>query len=196
MLNKNQDLITITPGTENVITYEQMNTINTFQKMWLQLAMWTRDFIHSTIFETPNQIEVTERLYRIPSDFYNAFRLFYGPEVSQEFMNLFSSFIISSWGLIRGMKSGDSQLIDSSTTEWYRNADQLATFLSQINIYWDENQWRYLLYQYIQLKIQEIIAITGGNYEQEIAIYDRIEDMTSIMGHYMARGIIARSAAL
>jgi len=49
------------------------------------------------------------------------------------------------------------------------------------------------LYQYIKLIIQEINAIKNGEYENEINIYNNINNLTDLMGSYMARGIISKN---
>lgn len=55
-------------------------------------------------------------------------------------------------------------------------------------------EWRNLLYQYIQLKLQMIIAMISRDYRREIQIYDRVFDLTTTMGSYMARGLIAQQS--
>jgi len=78
----------------------------------------------------------------------------------------------------------------------YQSADSLARFFAQINIYWDEGQWKNLLYQYVRMKIEEIVAIASNDFQKEVEVYDRVEDLTAIMGNYMARGIIASNLNL
>lgn len=188
-----QELTEIVPGFP-YLTYEQMNILFNYQRLWTQLATWMRSFIFSTFEESENLPAVTTRLFeKLLLDFYNAFRIFYGVDLSQQFLNALTKFLSNAWQLVNAYKNDDTSLINSSTIQWYQSADELARFLAQVNFYWNEGQWRNLFYQYIRLKIQEIIAIRGGNYEQEIEIYDRIEDLTTIMGSYMARGIIARN---
>lgn len=192
MVNKYENLLTTMPETSYFITYEQMNTIITFQRLWNELAIWMRFFVYSAIYETPNASEILNRLYRVGTDFYYAISVFYGPEVAQTFVNLLSNFITNSCGIINSMKIRE-EAVNAYTSKLYENADTLAKFLSQINPYWDENQWRYLLYKYIKYKIEEIVSIMIGNYQQEIAVVDELNDVTAIMGSYMARGIIAKN---
>ncbi|MFA5635570.1 MAG: hypothetical protein WCX60_03385 [Anaerovoracaceae bacterium] len=186
------DGVIIEPIPRNV-TFEQMNAILTFRTLWLDMAMWMRNFIHSFVHDDPNLEAVTNRLYTgVPIRFYNALVVFYGTEIAEEYLNRISNIIVVFWRLVEAMKSGDQEGVQSATRELYETADQGAAFLASLNDYWDASRWRDLYTQYINLGIQVILAVLEGNYENEIRIYDRIQDLTVTMGNYMANGIIAR----
>lgn len=199
MVNINQidqTLLTILPETNYYVTYELMNTIINYQRVWSEFSTWMRNYMYSTVDNSANITAVTNRLYRTQTDFYNLFRVFYGPEVSQYFTNLILSFVTSATSVMNGVKNNNQEAVNSSTILWYQNADALASFLAQINPFWDERQWRNLLYQYIAMSNQAITSTVGSNFELEISINDRLQDLTYILGSYMARGIIARNATI
>jgi len=176
---------------ENYLTYDQVNIIIAFQKLWLDLASWMRSYIKAEIYDTKSLQSVKNYLLTLPSEFYNTFSIFYGTITAQRIMDLMSEFIKAGIKVVESLKYGDSLLGESRTVEWYKIADDLSSFLARTNIYWDENQWKYLLYQYIKLKIEEINAILNDNYEEEIKLYNSIEDIVFLMASYMARGIIS-----
>lgn len=176
---------------ERYITYDQMNIINAFEKIWLHLSIWMRSYIKSVVYETRNLPFNAEQLLNIPYDFYGPFSLFYGTPTAQSFAAHMTDFIKAAMGVVEAIKNGDPILTNSRSIRWYETADELASFLARINVYWDENQWRYLLYQYIKLKIDEIHAIMDDNYEVEAELFNAIEDMVFLIASYMARGIIA-----
>lgn len=189
-----EDALMRAPGDR--YSFEQMNMLIRAQKLWSQFALWMREFQHCTLDGSKKLQSVTSRLYeRLPLDFYNLFEVFYGEEIAQQYLNIFSKFIIGAWQLLQAYTSGDQQAIDSCMVQWYRTADTLAAFLARNNIYWNEEQWKSLLYQYIRSYLQGIVAYLGGDYEQEIAIYDNLEDISGRMAGYMAKGIIARNLA-
>jgi len=195
-MTKAEYLLTLIPGV-HYLTFEQMNILINYQRLWANLALWIRSVMRSTVFNTPDlQTNVNQLFNKVPQDFYNAFWLFYGQEISQYFLNYITRFIASALQLINAYRDNDIETINTSTSQWYQSADDLATFLASINIYWDANQWRSLLYQYIKLEIEEIIAFQNENYEQEIEIFNSKQDHSDLMGSYMARGIIARNAGL
>lgn len=189
---KNQDLLSMLPDGTNYLTFEQMNTIINYQKLWSNLSMWMRSYVYSRLGDHSNLSAVANRLYSIPTELYNLLILFYGPEITQNIVNYFLTFVISATSVIDGIKNNDTEVISSNTRQCYQNAANFAEFLARINAYWGVSQWENLLYQYIQLKIEQIIAIAQGNYPREIIIHDTVDNITSIMGTYMASGIIAR----
>jgi hypothetical protein len=179
------------PETGFDISFEQLNTITTFQRLWSDMAYWMRNYIISTTFELPNIAVTEEQLNKSSADFYNAFSSYYGTEIAQELVNLLLNFIVSGKKLAQGIKSNDQEQINTSAAQWYQNADELSIFLARINVFWDNVIWINFLNQYIKASIDEMLAIAGANYEQEVAIHNRIQDLTLLMGRFMARGIIA-----
>jgi hypothetical protein len=171
-------------------SFEELNILSIFQRLFTQVAVFMRSYINASIFNVPSIGANAERLMKVAEEFRNAILLFYGPELANQFGVLFTSFIAKATNVIEGYLTGNQQLISQSVQSWYRNADELADFLGSINSFWAESQWRNLLYQYIQLKLQMISALVQKDYSKEIQVYDRVFDLTTIMGTYMARGII------
>jgi len=99
------------------ISFEEMSTIQMVRRVWLQLAMWTRSLIMSIITDHA-VLATSDRLYRkVPQDFYNMLITFYGPEISQRFLNLLSDFILSAWRTIEGINARNSQSVSTTTTQ-------------------------------------------------------------------------------
>lgn len=189
--SENQELLTLPYDKGLTFTFEQMNINIMFQRLWMQLADFMKDYINAILFSLPNTEAIAERLFKMPDDFYNDLLVFYGPEIANKVSELLTNFLASSSQVVEGVKSNNQELVDKSVREWYQNADILAGFLDSINLFWDTGQWRNLLYQYIYLKTSMIMAIATRNYKLELQIYERIIDLVSIMGTYMARGLIA-----
>ncbi|QOX63649.1 hypothetical protein FRZ06_09940 [Anoxybacterium hadale] len=195
MVKKNQETLPI-PDIGYLISYEQLNILLEFLRLWSQLAMWTRSLILSTVNDTANKTAIVNHLYTIPTEFYRAFRIFYGTAISQQILNLLTNFITAQWRLIHALKEGNQQLVDELTVTLYQTADEFAEYIAPLNVYWDVNHWKSLLYQYIRLVIDEMVAMMTGEHEKEIEIHRRLDDVAEIIGSYMARGIIARNLAL
>lgn len=193
MVNKTQEELIPLPEGNYVLSYEQLNALISFEKLWTELSTWLRSLLISTAEDLKNKEAVMTRLYSVITDFYYIFRVFYGPVIAQYFTDTLARLIIGARTLIESLKSGDNAGADAATAEMHKAADELSVLFAKINIYWDEEQWKYLLYQFIRLFTDETVAMLSGNHELEIAIYDRLDDLTDIIGSYMARGIIARS---
>jgi hypothetical protein len=189
MFCKNDNLITM-PSKEISFSYEQMNIISGSQRSWTQLAVYLGKFINDSVYGLPSADDISIRLFQVPADFRDTFLLFYGPEVGNRVGGYFTNFIAKATNVVEGYKSGNIDMVNQGTQQWYNISNELARFLSSINIFWDEGQWKNLFYQYIQLKLDTIIAILSGDYQREILIYDKLFDLTNIMGTFMATGLI------
>lgn len=197
MVNTNQQTQEV-PGPTSYLSFEQMNIIISFRRLWQQLAMWMKTLLMSIIGNLGNKMAVTDRLFvGVPTQFFDVFSVFYGPQLSQQFRNLLANFIQNGWMLMEAINNKDTEAANTNTVQWYKSADEIATFLARINVvYWDEILWNRHLYQFIRIYIDEMTAAAGGDYQKEVELYDSIEDLAYLMGNYMARGIIARSLAM
>jgi hypothetical protein len=137
-----------------------------------------------------NTDAISERLFSAPVDFGQILALIFGEENSERFINLLSTHIIAMEALFNAQKNGDEQLVNDNAIRIYENADEIASFLLQINPFWNQAQWRNLLYNYIDMTFQQSIALLTRNFHQDIDVFDRISYHTVLMGDYMANGII------
>ncbi len=190
---KKQELKPVRPDTQPLLTYEQLNVITTFQRLWILIAVWTRAYFQSSFYNLPDSKEISKKLNSLPMDFYSIFASYYGTDPSKRFVNLLTIFLTCCMGVLEGMMKRDQEMTDMSTRQWYQCTDNIAEFLSGINVYWDGNQWRNLLVQYMKTKIDDVIAMMNGEYALQIELYKNMEDLSFIMGSYMARGILAMS---
>ncbi|WP_206459976.1 hypothetical protein [Anaerovorax sp. IOR16] len=187
MIYKNQESI----PNEKYISYDQMNIINTFEKLWIRIAIWVRAYIRAYIYDTPNLSLTTSMLNDdLPSEVYDLFSIFFGTQVAETMKKLFFDFFKAIIEVVEPIKYGDEVLANSRIIKWYEVADEISSFLAKINVYWDENQWKYLLYQYIKFKIDEINAVIQGDHETEKKLLKELETINFLMSNYMARGII------
>ena len=49
----NQTLLTILSETNYYVTYELMNTIISYQRVWSEFSTWMRNFMYSTVNNSP-----------------------------------------------------------------------------------------------------------------------------------------------
>jgi len=183
MIRKTQQL-------ETYIPYGQMNLIFSLRTLWLELATWTSSYLTSTASGLNNIEAVSERLYRIPLEIGNVLRLVFGAQSAEQFINLLSTHIITLENVITAQKNNESEAVTENVGRLYQNADEIATFLTQINPFWTQVQWRNLLYTYISLFFEVSNSLFTGEYERSVDAYDRLSYQTILIGDYMADGII------
>jgi hypothetical protein len=129
MICKNQE-------EKNYLTYGQLNLITSSRFNWALLAAWTREYIHSVADGLSNVKEVGDRLYRVPVDFYNLVLTFVGRTNADRVPNITSLRMITLMTLINAMKNNDVETVNANTLGLYQLADELASFLAEINPYW------------------------------------------------------------
>jgi len=179
-------------GTLYNLSFEDLNIIDTIQELWMQYIMWERSLLMTLAFNHPNLEFILSRIYRVPLDFYNTLRVFYGTRVAQQMLDYLQSRINSEIGLIDAMIQGDESAVDAYMADLYRTTDELAEFFGQFP-YWDASEWKSLLYRDVGLFIDEIRALISGDYEREIIIFEIMMDNASAIGRFMAAGILASS---
>ncbi|HYE12602.1 MAG TPA: hypothetical protein VEF53_20755, partial [Patescibacteria group bacterium] len=104
MLNKNQ---IITQPIDTFIPYGQMNLINNYRTLWLNLAMWTRSFLLSIASGLDNTKAVSDRLYQVPVQLGSILQLSFGQESAEKFINLLSMHIVQMEAAITAQKNRD-----------------------------------------------------------------------------------------
>ncbi|RPF48713.1 hypothetical protein EDD70_1536 [Hydrogenoanaerobacterium saccharovorans] len=176
---------------ENICyTYNQIQLINEFRKLWEQHIMWTRSFIISLVNDLGDLDPVTTRLLRNPTDFANSLRPFYGNEKAAKFEQLLKDHLLIASQLVTAAKKGDTQAVDSLRKKWYENADQIAMFLAQINPYWNQQTWQMMLYEHLKLVENEAVTRISGQYNENVSLFDSMEKQALAMADQMSYGII------
>ena len=191
MIYKSQD--NALPETR-YITFEQMNIITNSNKLWMEFAFWVRALIESVIRDPERESVIANKLFEdVIKEFYILFEFYYGTQLAQQFMNLLTNFTTGIWRLVEALKNNNTEQVNEYTMQLYQTADDLARFLAQINLYYDESQWRNLFYQSIRLVIDEATSLLSNDFEREVEVSGSMADLVTLMGNYMARGIISGS---
>lgn len=171
---------------KNTYTEAQVDLMNEFNLLWLQYVYWTRLFLISDINDLDDVQAVTNRLLRNPKDFALVFRRYYGLEKANQFENLLTQHLVLAAQLVDAAKAGNTNSVNDIRKKWYKNADDIANFLSQINPYWSESEWKKMLYEHEK----EATQLLTKEYVMSIATFDEIEKQALTMANNMAMGII------
>ena len=175
---------------ENKSFYKPEDLKNILRILWSQNIMWTRSLIISKI-EKLNDIEVVKnRLLENPRDFSNVLRIYYGDKNANEFEDLFREHLNLTEKLINSYIEGNSAAITDTERKWYQNATQLATFLSNINPYWDIKTLQNLFYNHLDMTKDEILKRLNNQYAADVYQYDFIEYHALMIADIMASGIL------
>ena len=160
------------------------------RQFWSQHVYWTRFFIISTAAGLGDLEPVTERLLQNPKDFARLLTPIYGPRLAGRFEELFTQHLLIAADLVNAARAGDGAKADSARRRWYKNADEIAAFLSVLNRCWDEAVWRDMLYRHLELTEKEASLRLQGQYSADIRTFEDIENEALEMADYMACGLM------
>lgn len=172
------------------ISKAEVDLKNNLRMLWEQHIAWTRMTILSMAENLPDVDLVTKRLLRNPVDFELALKPLYGDKIASKFSDLFRAHLVIASELVSAAKAGDTKSVADAERRWYANADEIALFLSKINPYWSQNDWRTMLYKHLALTKSEAVDMITKNYAAGINVYDEIENQALQMADMMTEGIV------
>jgi hypothetical protein len=181
MISKNQDQ----PPT---LQYGYLNLVKSTRNLMAQLAYLTRIYFASTFSGFGNAEAVARKLYSLPGRFQEKAELIFGAPLSEEFLNLLTLHVNYIQGLANALATGNQDAANYYTQLLYKNADEIASHYSKMNPFWDEMQWKTLLYNYINLIIQDAVALGSRDFDKELDIFERMLLASLAMGDYQADG--------
>jgi hypothetical protein len=167
----------------------QMNLISKAGMIWKDLATWIRAYIISTFAGLGDQEAVRQRINKMPMEFGNIFKLFFGDQISNTYTNLLSSYITSIESLIDAQKNADDTAVNGYMEQIHDNIHQRADILSKINPFWQESEWRALFFRYLLLTIDESNAFLSRDYVKSTEIFDTLLSHATIMSDYFLNGL-------
>lgn len=170
--------------------HEQLEVYNVLSRLWIEHVLWTRGYIKSQINNLADLEEVTKRLLRNPADFADVLEQFYGEDNAALFEALFTEHVIIASEIIKAVINNDVNTFEEKEKEWYANADEISLFLAGINPNWDDEMWKNMFYEHLDMTQNQFLLMLNSHYADSITQYDFIQDEALIMADYMACGII------
>lgn len=172
------------------LTPTQVQIFNLLRTLWIEHVMWTRSFIISTAAGLGDLDAVTKRLLQNPTDFAYVLSLLYGNQKAAQFENLFTEHLLIASQMVNAAKAGDTKIVDDQRQKWYKNADDIASFLANNNPHWSQETWKSMLADHLKMTENEAVQILTGQYAASIEQYDAMQEQALKMADEMACGII------
>ncbi|MDM5249642.1 MULTISPECIES: hypothetical protein [unclassified Lysinibacillus] len=158
--------------------------------LWMEHVNWTRMTIISIVFGLPDLPFVQERLLRNATDLGNCLRPFYGDQIADRYAELIKEHLILAAQLVTAAAKGDAATAEAKEKEWYRNADEIAIFLNQINPYLSVEAVQKMFYTHLALTKKEAETMIQKNYQADVQIFDVIEAEALAMSDMIASAIV------
>ncbi|GGE64246.1 glycosyltransferase [Priestia taiwanensis] len=171
-------------------TKPSIQLMNTMRRLWTDHTTWTRSYIVSALSDLPDRDKVVERLLRNQDDIGNAIKPYYGEAASNKLAELLREHILLAGKVVEAAKSGNQGELEKYNKEWYRNADDIAVFLSKANPNWSTKELKDLLYMHLRMVTDQVVTRLKKDWYAEIIAYDQGVDHIMKIADALTTGIV------
>ena len=123
-------------------------------------------------------------------DIGNAIKPYYGDEAGNKLAALLKDHILIAGELVEAVSTANQDDVAKFNKEWYKNADDIAQFLSAANPNLPNDVLKDLLYMQLKLVTDEVVASSKMDWDADILAYDKGEDHIIKMADTLTDGII------
>ncbi len=163
------------------------------RKLWEDHIIWTRQVIVSAAAGLPDLNLAVERLMQNQVDIGNAVKPFYGDAAGDKLIALLKEHISGAYEVVAAAKAGDGAKVDIANKAWYKNADDIAVFLSRANPdNWPVAEMKAHMKDHLDLTEAEAVARLQGRWADDIAAFDKVHMQILNMADMLSVGIIAQ----
>ncbi|HSP06210.1 MAG TPA: hypothetical protein VLR94_03490 [Acidobacteriota bacterium] len=185
----NSAAATTVPAKESALS--TLDFRRAMDKLWEDHVTWTRLFIVSFAADLPDKDLTAARLLQNQVDIGNAIKPFYGEKAGDALTALLRDHILGAVDVLSAAKAGNTAMVDTASTKWYANADDIATFLSKANPnHWPLADMKAGMKMHLDMTLAESVARLKGNYAEDIANYDKVHQHILGLSNLLSTGII------
>lgn len=166
-----------------------INLTKSMRNLMAQMAYLTRIYSASVFSGFGDTQAIADKLYSLPERFQEKAEMIFGAPLSEEFLNLLSFQVFYILTLVNAIAAGNQEAANYYTLLLYQNADNIAAQYGKMNPFWEEMKWQTLLHNYINLVIQDAVALGSGEFSKELDIFERMLLATLTMGDYLGEGL-------
>jgi hypothetical protein len=169
---------------------------NAMGKYWEDHITWTRLFVISDLSDAPDLPATTQRLLQNQVDIGNAIKPFYGEDAGNKLTALLKEHILGAADLLAAAKGGDTAGVEKQKARWYKNADDIAVFLSGANPKnWPEATLKSEMKMHLDVTLKEALDRFGGKFADDIKDYDEVHAHILRLADTLTNGIAAQFPA-
>jgi hypothetical protein len=155
------------------ITQSEVKFENDFRRLWVDHVLWTSNYITSaTTAGAEDQKDVLERLLKNQEDIGNSIKPVYGEAAGNKLTDLLKEHIVIAGGIVEAAKSGNKAKLDQLNKDWFKNADDIAAFLSNANPNLKNEDLKKLLYTHLEMVADDLNASLKKDWQARIVSID------------------------
>jgi hypothetical protein len=159
------------------------------RKLWTDHVVWTRDYIIAAVGDQPDKKAAADRLLKNQEDIGNAVATYYGNAAGQRLTALLKDHILIAVDVVEAAKAGDQDKLRSASNRWDRNADDIATFLSQANPNWPKATLTEMMNKHLATTTDEVTARIKKDWTGDVKAFDAVYDHILKMADALSDGI-------
>jgi len=160
------------------------------RKLWIDHVLWTRNFIISDLASLPDKDVVLQRLLKNQDDIGSSIKPYYGEEAGNKLSKLLREHISIAGQVVDAAESNNKADLDKYNKSWYKNADEIAEFLSKANPNLSNSELKDMLHKHLEFVTNQAVARLNKNWKTDIEAYDKGEDHMIMFADMLSEGII------
>lgn len=173
------------------ISQSEVKFENTFRRLWIDHVLWTSNYITSaTTAGSEDQKQVLTRLLKNQEDIGNAIKPIYGEKAGNKLTELLKEHIVIAGKIVDAAKRGNSDSVNQLNKEWYRNADEIAAFLSNANPYLKNEDIKNMMYMHLKLVANDLSASLAKDWDARIVSIDDGLTHIILMADTISAGVV------
>ncbi len=178
-------------GNEKHVSTKASGLHDAMRKLWEDHITWTRLFIVSAAGNLPDKQATTNRLLQNQVDIGNAIKPYYGNEAGDKLTTLLKEHITLAAELVSAAQASETAKMEDANKRWVANADQIAAFLSGANPKaWPSTEMQEMMHEHLNLTTAEVQDRLKGDYEADIADYEKVHEQILRMADMLSDGIV------
>jgi len=175
------------------LTPEAVDFRMDMRKLWEDHITWTRLAIISLEGGTPDTGATVARLLQNQVDIGDVVKPFYGAAAGNALTALLHDHILIAADVIAAAKAGDTAKLADAQARWTANADEIAATLHSVNPrFWGLDEMKAEMHEHLALTTQEAVAHLQGDWDGDVAAYDRVHEHILHMADMLSEGIVAQ----
>ncbi|WP_209123867.1 glycosyltransferase [Alkalihalobacillus sp. BA299] len=176
---------------EQCMSQSEVKFKNEFRRLWIDHVLWTSNYITSaTTAGAEDQKQVLSRLLKNQEDIGNAVKPLYGEKAGNKLTDLFKEHIVIAGKIVDAAKNRKEDMVYKQNKEWYRNADDIAAFLSGANPHLKNEDLKKLLYMHLELVTNDLSASLEKNWDARIVSIDEGVTHIILMADAISSGVV------
>jgi len=160
------------------------------RKLWSDHVVWTRDYIIAVIAGQPDQKAAADRLMKNQEDIGGAIAAYYGKATGDKLTGLLKEHVQIAVDVISAAKANQKAKLQTSNTRWKKNAEDIATFLSQANPNWPKATLVSLMNTHLSTTTNEVTARLNKDWAGDVKAFDGVYAHILKMSDALSDGII------